>query len=509
MAESDSEFGSLFGGAAIVVVGFVAQLGLTMLVRVAFARHLSVEAFGLVALLIASVHTIGLLSVAGLDIGIGRYLPRCADAAERADVLRSAFQVAVPMTLGAGVLLSLSAGTAASQVFGVPGLRPILLIAAVGGPFFGLTRLAIGVVQGQERTLPKVLIENLLTPVAQLLLTIIVVSLGLQVAGIAWAYVGGYVVAGLVGSVYVVTRSPLRIRGPATMRRELLAFSAPLLITGAMVRLMEYLDTFLLGALSTPTNVGIYNTVYPLSQLMLLFLTSFGFLLMPAVSRLDLAEEFEAADHLFKLTSKWIFFLTLPVATLLVYFPSETISIVFGAKYGSGGLALSILAAGFLLHASVGPTGKGLIAMGRTRLLMLDNVAGAVVNVVLNVLLIPQYGFVGAAIASVIAYATVDALYLVQLYRTARILPINRDLLRVAAISLPMTVLLCGYAGRSIVQSFAGALGFVVLAGLVHLLVLLRYGGISDEELSLLTTLERRADLDLSSVRAAILWVRG
>jgi O-antigen/teichoic acid export membrane protein len=506
MSKYDRGFDSLFGGTAIVFVGFATQLGVTFLVRVLFARYLSVEAFGLIALFIATINTVGLVSVAGLDVGIGRYLPRFEVGSEkREDVVRSAVEVAVPLSIGAAISLYLAADWITEELAYRPELRALFIVAAIGTPFFGLKRLAIGAAQGQEQTLPKVLIENLLAPVAQLVFTVLAVAYGFQLLGFAWAYASGFVLAGIIGTFYLLRRTPFQIVRRGSMHRQLAVFSGPLVVTNIMLSLMGgYLDTFFLGYLDTAASVGTYNTVYPLSQLTMIFLTSFSFLLLPAVSHLDAEAKFGRANRLMEVTTKWVFFLTLPVFFLMFYFPEQTIALTFGAKYTSGALALSLLVFGFLVHAGFAVAGKGLVAVGETRLVMIDTVVAAVLNIALNIVLIPRYGFFGAALASVISYWVLDALYLYQLRRHTGIFPVSSDLLRVVAITVPATAFVCGGFGRMVVDTIVGVGAVVTVATLLHLVIVIRYGGLSEEELEVITKAEQASGRDLSPVRRTV-----
>lgn len=508
MSESNEEFGSLLSGTVIVFFGFVTQLGLVFLFRVTIARYLTVDGFGLVALFMAAINTIGLVSVAGLDVGVGRYVPRFDDVAKRGDIVRSAIEVAVPLSLFAAVSIYLASGWLATDVFNEPSLEPLFVVAAIATPFYGLQRLAIGAARGQEETVPKVLIENLLIPGSQLVLTLLVILLGYHMLGVAWAFAGGLVLAGLLGAIYLLKRTPIRMAARGSMHRELAVFSIPLVITGIMFNLIHYLDTFLLGYLSTASSVGIYNTVYPLSQLVTVFLSSFGFLFLPAISGLQSDGRIDRADDLAKLTAKWIFFLTFPVFALMFFFPEPTISLTFGAKYAPGALALSVLVFGFLVHSGFGPTGKGLVALGHTRLVMIDNVIAAAVNVALNIYLIPRFDFLGAAIASVIAFWTLDVLWLYQLHRHAGIVPVSGGLVRVAAISGGLSVICYTLISQQIGRHYPAIFGFLCLVGVLHLFVVFRYGGLTDEEIELIARAEAILGRDLSTVRHAVLYLR-
>lgn len=509
MGDSAEDFGAMFGGTAVVFAGFVFQLGVVFLFRVTVARYLTVEAFGLLTIFIAAVNTAGLVSVAGLDVGIGRYLPRYEDGVpDRADVVRSAVEVAVPLSVGVGGALVLGAEWVAVGVFRQPELHPLLVVAAIAIPFYGLQQLALGTARGQGRTVPKVAIQHVLAPGAQLLLALVVIVAGYRTLEIATAYAGGIVLSGLVGAWYLLRRSPLGLGRRGSMHRTLAVFSIPLVVTGIMFNLIHYLDTFLLGYFTTPTDVGIYNTVYPLSQLCTVFLSAFGFLFLPTISGLESEDRLGRADTLAKLTAKWIFFLTFPLFVLMFYFPETSISLTFGAKYSTGAPALAVLVLGFVVHAGFGPTGKGLVALGRTRLVMVDNIVAALVNVGLNVLLIPRLGFFGAALASVGAFWTLDVLWLYQLHKHADIVPVSRGLVRVAALTVPASAVVYLGAGQLVGDPLLRVGGAIAAMVAIHLVVVLRYGDISEEEFAILDHAERGLGVDLSLVRRTAIRLR-
>lgn len=499
MSESDSGFSSILSGGFVVFVGLAINLFLNYVIRLLFARYLTVGQFGLISIVMATVNVVGLLSILGLDTGIGRYLPRFDEDGDRQDVLISALQLALPPGILVGIVLYLSSGRIADSLFGIPELGALLAIAAIGTPFVGLTRLSIGVIQGQKRTLPKVLIENVSAPVTQLVLMAGVITLGLGTVSVAWAYVGGFVLSGVLGLAYIVSHVSVR-EGEPTMRRELLAFSAPLIITVAMGSILQYSDTLLLGGLATPEAVGIYNVIYPLSQFMALFLTVFSYLIMPVVSELHAENALGRANEYLRLTSKWILFLTFPLFISMLLYPSEVIQVTFGAKYTDGHFALAVLAVGFLIHSILGPLGKGITGIGRTDLIMYDNVGAAALNIVLNLLLIPEYGFLGAAVASVAAYVLNGVLYAYQVGSITGYQPVSTVALRVGAISTLFAVTLHLSPLLDLQSANLQALAVVGVSTLFHVLVFLRYGEISSDELDVVHVVEERFEVDLAFV---------
>lgn len=492
----------LFKGAGVVFVGVVLELVVSFVAKLLIARYLGPTSYGAVSIGLKLMTATSIVVLVGLDSGVGRYLPRFDDPGQRRGVLKSALEVALPIGLAAAVALFLTADLVATRVFHDPSVTPVIRVFAVVLPFATLFRLAIGAVQGMEQSVPKVIIQNLTLPISRFLLIGVVLVYGLGAVAAAWAYGVAYVVAGLLGAYYLVRHTPLFASARAIgMHRELLVFSAPLMITAAMLQVLSHIDTFFLGYFASTRVVGVYNVVYPLAQLLTTVLAAFGFIVMPVISSLDAADSAGEMRRTYQLAAKWIFLATLPVFLVVALFPEMTIRVTFGAEYDSGALALSALAFGFFTHAVVGPNGNTLTSVGRTRLIMYDNLTVGLANVVLNVALIPTYGMVGAAVATSLSYASLNALYTYQLYRETGIHPFTAGMVRPSLIAL----LVVGGVYWVTTTFFVVTLpllvvGFIAFVAL-YALVVLRFGGIEREELVLLWSFEERFGVDLGPVK--------
>jgi len=121
--------------------------------------------------------------------------------------------------------------------------------------------------------------------------------------------------------------------------------------------------------------------------------------------------------------TKWIFSATFPLFLLMFLFPEEVLRIFFGSAYVSAASALRILAIGMLFHVFFGPNASTLIVIGKTKLNMVDNIVGIFVNAVLNVLLVPILGIIGAAISTTTSLAAINVLKTAQIFKIHGIHP--------------------------------------------------------------------------------------
>lgn len=498
-------FRRLFSGAGILFAGTILELGVSFLAQLLIARYLGPVNYGAVSLGLKVMTAGSIVVLVGLDSGIGRYLPRYETPARRRGVLVSALQIALPLAVLTSGVIFVAADVIATNAFHDPSVAPVLRVFSVALPFAALVRLTVGSIQGMRQSLPKVIIQHLTLPITRFLLIAGVLAVGLGAIAAAWAYGLAYVTAGTLGLYYLIRHTPLFENvEPVTMRRELLTFSAPLMITAAMLQVLSHIDTFFLGYFASTGTVGIYNVVYPLGQLLTFVLSAFGFMVMPALSSLDAEESVGEMRHTYQITSKWILLVTLPVFLVVALFPEMVLKLTFGGEYVSGALALSVLSVGFFTHAIVGPNGNTLTSVGRTRTIMYDNIAIAVTNVSLNLVLIPRYGLVGAAVATSVSYGLLNSLYTYQLYQETGIQPFTGGMVKPTVIALGLVGVLYWVVTTYLSVTLPLLVGMFAVFLLLYLLIIARFGGIEDEEILLLWSFEEKLGIDLGPFKRIV-----
>lgn len=497
--DASSTFGTLFRGGSVIFLGLVLELGLTFVSKVLIARFLGSVDYGMVATGFALLNIASWTALIGLHAGVARHLPRYDSSDRKRAVFSSALQIVLVTSVSAGVALFLASPWLATAVFGNPELVPVLRVFSVTIPFASFVKLTDSSIQGLKLSLPKVYLDNITLPVARFALVAVALWFGFRSAAIAVAYAASFVITALLGFYYLRTRTQLfSWYGEQSMHRELLAFSSPLIITAMFSVLLVDLDTFLVGYYWSMSQVGVYNVVYPLANLMTVFLSSFGFIFLPVISTLHRDDRDERLATVYRTVTKWITFVTLPILLVFLLFPGLIIETAFGAEYVDGAFALSILAVGFFVHSILGLGWETLTAIGRTKTVMVVNVVAATANVVINVMLIPKFSIYGAAAATTASYLLLNALYLWRLYADVGIHPFARDwllptgvfsglvgavyLVVVTVLGMPKTTLL----------AFAPGL-FVLYVGIV-----VHFGGIQREERLLLEKMEERTGIELT-----------
>ncbi|EMA06585.1 polysaccharide biosynthesis protein [Haloarcula vallismortis ATCC 29715] len=125
---------------------------------------------------------------------------------------------------------------------------------------------------------------------------------------------------------------------------------------------------------------------------------------------------------------------------MILFFPNEIITLFFGSEFTVGSLALSILAFGFFFHSITGPTSDIVKAIDASRLVMVDGAVAALVNFILNIILVPQFDYIGAAIATTSSYALLNGLYSYQVYTRTGAHPFSKKyLLLITLTAIPVS----------------------------------------------------------------------
>jgi O-antigen/teichoic acid export membrane protein len=199
---------------------------------------------------------------------------------------------------------------------------------------------------------------------------------------------------------------PVTLRGASTIGR-------PALVMGGSqgLGLLSYnFDSMFLGLLLGPTAVGLYNAAYKPVTAALAAPITYYVGLFPALSRTFATSKEDFRGAVFSSLQVTTIF-ALPFGIMTSVFSPQIIHLLFGPAYAGAAPALQVLSWSAVLVTLRGTFRHGLNAAGKAHLELRCSVAAVILNVTLNLLLIPRYGILGAAVATVVA----DVLCLITL----------------------------------------------------------------------------------------------
>lgn len=216
-----------------------------------------------------------------------------------------------------------------------------------------------------------------------------------------------------------------------SIAKNMLNDSWPLIISGVAVIIYMKIDQIMLGNLTSVTQLGLYSAAVQLSELWYFIPVAIGSTFFPLIikSRENRSgKEYNKRIQLFfDLMSGISYFIMVSVALLAPW----VVRVLYGVDYAGTSAILSIHIWAFLFVSQGIARSRWLIAENMLKISMITTILGAVINVGVNILLIPQYAGLGAAWATVISYA-------ISAFFSTLLFPQLRDLFLQQCLSLLM-----------------------------------------------------------------------
>lgn len=268
---------------------------------------------------------------------------------------------------------------------------------------------------------------------ATILLTVLLVSAGLGLKGYiaAQALSACLILIILASLVWRLTPKPARsFSGPlAPVDKETVSAATTTLGLALLGFAMNQTEIVALGRYRDPHALGVYALAAAIVAFVCIVLNSVNQIFGPTIADLYAREQYGLLSRMYHTLTKWIFGLTLPLAGVIMIF-SHPIMRIFGHDFEPGWIILVIGTIGQLGNAAVGSSGSMLFMTGRYRQLIWIQSGVALIIVILNVLLVPRWGIVGAVVASAIANVAVNVCYLIGVKRTLGLFPYDTSYFR-------------------------------------------------------------------------------
>lgn len=499
-------------GAGMALIGTLLAWFLLFISRLLVARIGTEAQYGVFSLAFVILNICVVIATLGLQQGATRNI-----AYARGQNGIETVKVLVIVSVQLGLLASVCLGAAlfftsdliSTRIFHDVALGYPLRILACGIPFFSLMNVLTAIFQGFDDVKPGVYFQDILRSLLFVLFLAPVIFLRLPFTSVYWALLASFAVSCIVLIVYAIKRLPLPMRLPYKaginlVARELLLFSLPLLGVAMLRMITMWVDTLMLGSFKGSADVGLYNAAYPLAQFVTAPLGAMLLIYTPVTAGLYAQNALSEIRRNFSILTKWLCSATLPLFLILFLFPETILSFLFGANYASAGSALRILSLGAIITNLFGPNASALVTMGKSQFIMWTILAGATLDIGLNIALIPPLGIEGAAIASAVAMTLIGFAYSWKLYSLSGAQPMSKNLVKPTLVSLAM-IFLFQYIFKSFVSVAWWMLPFLfILYYGVYCLAVLLTRSFDQEDISLLLTIEKRMGVNLSLVKSIL-----
>lgn len=507
----DSSLKKITKGSIIVFLGTGIGLGLTFLTKIIIARSVSQDIYGMYALLLAILEIITMIALLGLGPGAARFIAYLKEKRE-AENIKRVILICLKITLGAGLafafLFFFLASWISTSIFHEPQLTLPLKIFSLGIPFLVIINILSSIFRGFNQVKPKVYFLDILMRLLIILFISIVIFLGYSLVEIVLGRLLALIVTAISFTWYThkklsffFSKRKIEEKKDSRLVKRLLSFSLPLLATTILATIMTKVDTLMIGYFRTPQEVGLYNGAIPLARLLQIILSSVGFIYLPILTGLWAKKLLPDIKRTYQVLTKWVFSAVFPVFLIFFIFPKHCLNLFFGVDFIPAFASLQIIAFGFLIHVLFGMNGLTTMVIGKTRINMWANIIAVLVNIALNIILIPKFGIVGAALASCTSLILRNVFISLRLYQLSKIQPFTKNFVKPVVLFFIATVPIYVYTRRIAINSWWVLPLFFVLFIMIYLVSLIITRSIDKEDIMIVKVFERRTSIKLNLVR--------
>ena len=396
-------------------------------------RVLGVVDYGhyVLGLTIISLGTI--FSNIGLSYGIFRFVP-IFRAKKDLEKIKGVIVFCGKLLFFNSVIVSISlfclSDYLSNTVFVKPELNVFLRVLVFALPFTIITMFSDNVFKGFNKIKYKVITEDIFIMTLRLILFGACMILGLKAYNILYSYVITLISGSILGLYFVFKLFPdllNRSIKAVYSTKEIISYSLPLFLSRFLALILNRIDIIMIGYYLPSEDIGIYSISNRLAEVVFFIAVSIFAVFSPTI-----AEEFGKGKkdnikfYLQKVT-KVTLMLTTPIFFVIILLSDELLGI-FGDEFISGKVPLNILAVSFLLNSILGYYGQVLGVTGRSKLIFLNSFFGAIINIILNLILIPKYGLIGAALATGSSIFLVNIARVLEVYYLDKLIALKYDL---------------------------------------------------------------------------------
>lgn len=403
------------------VVGFATTLLLT--------NHLTTDQYGIFAYALGLLMFIGPLKLFGSRGALKKLIPKYADSPE---TQRSILDVSITTTFIGNVLVHavlfyfaphISAATVNDPL--LVGVFRILVVVSI---FESLRKTLTGSLLGFKQPVVSNTIDNLVYPVIRATATALPIVLGLTIFAIAGSILIGSILGLLIALFWYLRVAPVglgfSLPSLDEKYREYYDFATTITVLDFGNRLFSNADIVILGLFVSSELIGIYRISFLLSTVIYLPVSGIGQVFPSIVSQYYEEDNKEELQTVFKTVSRWSFSLSLVLLLGALTYSNELLAL-FGESYSRGSQILIIIGVAQFIGSWVGTCGQVLVMHGHQRLATAQTWLFGLVNVGLNLLLIPRLGVLGAVIAMFIGFVTLNLTQVAEVWYLENMLPIS------------------------------------------------------------------------------------
>jgi stage V sporulation protein B len=381
---------SITAGFVYLTLSSILYIGAGYLVNVLPGKILGPASYGIFGIVNTIMTSIALTQTSGIPQAVSKFIAEKEDDSQ--SILKSGLTIQIFSSVAVTLLYLLSAPLIAAALHD-PSLTQYLMISSLIIPTYGLYTLTLNYYNGTQQFKKQSLYISLYA-----VIKIIAIIGLLSIFGLVGAIIG-YAIAPLI--VLLIS-----FRKPSTTKKypykPLIFFALPIIAFTVFTTLQQSIDLYLLKSLTRSNELsGFYTAAQNIARIPLFALSAMSTLLFPSVAS-SMKRSVEETKILITNGLRYSLLLLLPITGFIAVYARSFLSIIYDDQYKSVTEPLAVLVIGMAFLTIFTILSNVISAGGKPMVTIFHAGVGVVLIIVSGIVLIPQEGVLGAAIATVI-----------------------------------------------------------------------------------------------------------
>jgi len=381
--------------AGALFVGLIIYNVLGFFITMYTARYLGATGFGILSLALSITGIFAVFS----DLGLSTLMIRDV-ARDKSLTDRYVTNVSILKILLAGLTFGLVALTV--TVLGYPKLiSTVIYLITVSTVLNAFATVLTAVFQANEK-MEYMSVNYILTGVLLTVGTAIGIYYGLDVVYFAYVYVVSSLFVLIPTTIIYLWKFSLpELELDLSFWRPVLKEAWPFGVTGLLVNIYYWVDSVILSVLIGTEVVGWYNAAYKLIVVILFIPSVLNMTIFPVMSRLYVKSE-DSLRYVYEKYFKYMAIIAIPMGVGTTLLANKIILLIFGSQYTPSVVALQILIWSSVIIFLSGAFTILVQTSNKQMVVTQITAVNVVLNVVLNLILIPHFSYIAASVVTVV-----------------------------------------------------------------------------------------------------------
>ena len=403
---NDKKFSDILTGSSWAVGARILAIILGFVINIIIARVYGAEVLGVFTFVESTLILVTIFTLVGTNTSILRFIPEHLvkySASSAYCVYKKVWRIVFLISASALIVFFIFSEPIAEKILLKYNLAYYLMVLALFIPFKSLLLYNTQALRGL-----KLIKEFAFIIVLPHILHICILSGLISIIDLKdlpiLTYLSSIAIASIVGWGMMNTGFKKRLKTTDIIHDErvsdIFSISLPMLMTSAMTYVIGQTGVIFLTIFRSETEVGYYGVAVKMATVTSFILASVNSVIAPKFSELFHAGRIDELFYIAKRSTKFIFWLTLPISVTLLLCGRHILSIFFGADFIAAYPALAVLLFGQFFNSISGST---MLLMNMTnRQVLMRNIIliSAILQISFSFFLIPIMGTLGAAIAA-------------------------------------------------------------------------------------------------------------